>query len=361
MYPKTADFFCFRLSQAPRRRPLPLLEQRPTLIQLMSKHPIHLGIIGCGSIAKAHVNAAKENGFAITCVSDISEQAITAFLEQHLPEARGFTNAEELLDQGAVDAVIICTPPCSHTDVAIAALQRGIHVFCEKPLAANVKECRRIEAAANASNATLMMAFRHRFTAAQQAIKARLDTGELGRVILFQNVFGGPARQMKDRWFSRFAISGGGTLMDTSIHSIDLFRHYCGEIATFSGERDRAFEGTDVEDSSVLSLRSESGALGIIAASWNYGVGRADMEIITENGRIVYDYMKPTVYHIYRPGQPAPESISVKATGGFTEQLAHFVESTRCGTAPLTGIQDGLRAVEIVEGVYQQRPLKVTA
>ncbi len=323
----------------------------------MTQKPIQLGIIGCGGIAKAHVNAAKENGYAITCVSDISPDAMAAFIGQNIPDARGFASAEALLDEGGVDAIIICTPPRSHADVAIAALQRGIHVFCEKPLAASVDECRRIAAAVEASSARLMMAFRHRFTAAQQAIKARLDVGDLGRIILFQNVFGGPARQMKDLWFSRFAISGGGTLMDTSIHSIDLFRHYCGEVATFSGERDRAFEGTDVEDSSVLSLRSENGALGIIAASWNYGTGRADMEILTDKVRVVYDYAKPTVYRIYRLGEPEPECVEVKATGGFTEQLAHFVESIQNGTEPLTGIRDGIRAVEIVETVYQQRPL----
>lgn len=317
---------------------------------------IKLGIIGCGGIATAHLKAARENNLPIISVSDISQAAVDRFLAE-IPGAKGFTSYTEMLDQGDLTAIILSTPPRSHAEVAIAALERGIHVLCEKPLAADLAEAHLIEEAVTRSGACLMMAFRHRFTAAQQSIKAFLETGELGRIVLFQNVFGGPARGMTERWFSKYAISGGGTLMDTSIHSIDLFRHYCGEVISFSGELDRAFEGTDVEDSAVLTLRSESGALGIVASSWNYGVGVADLRIIGEKGSIVYDYTQPTVYQITRAGQAEAERVDVQSTGGFTEQMAHFAESIRCGTPPLTGVCDGRRAVEIITEVYRQRPL----
>lgn len=320
----------------------------------MNTCPIKLGIIGCGGIARAHLAAARKNAFSITCVSDISSQAVEAFLA-NIPDARGFTSFTEMLDNGDMDAVIICTPPHSHAEVAITALERGIHVLCEKPLAATREEATAIETAADASKAILMTAFRHRFIPAHRAIKALLEGGELGRIILFQNVFGGPARQMKDLWFSKFAISGGGTLMDTSIHGIDLFRHYCGEVATFGGELDRAFEGTDVEDSAVLSLRAENGALGIIASSWNYGAGVADMRIITENGSVFFNYAEPTLVRITRLGRPEPEIMTVERTDGNAEQLAHFVDAILTATTPMTNARDGRRAVEIVEGVYQQR------
>ncbi len=318
--------------------------------------PFTLGIIGCGGIAQAHLAAAKENNASIIAISDISPDTLNAFLEK-VPGASAFSSYTELLDHGGMNAVVICTPPDSHAEVAIAALQRGIHVLCEKPLAATVSDSKAIEEAANASGTKFMMAFRHRFTAAHHAIKAFLDTGELGRVVLFQNVFGGPAQYMKDRWFSKRALSGGGTLMDTSIHSIDLFRHYCGEIASFSGEIDKVFEGTDVEDSSVLSLRSENGALGIIASSWNFGAGVADIRIITEKGSVLYNYGTPTIYRITRLGVADVEEVAVKSTGGFSEQMAHFMETVQNDTTPLTTVKDGRRAVEIVEGIYQQRPL----
>jgi len=313
-------------------------------------------MIGCGTIAGSHLSAARNNGLPVTAACDVSPQALGAFLND-VPEARGFASAAELLEQGGVDAVVIGTPPCHHAETAVAALERGIHVLCEKPLAISVEQARAVEKAAAASQAVFMMAFRHRFTAAQQAIKAVLDSGQLGRIILFENVFGGPMRQMAGRWFARRAISGGGALIDTSIHSIDLFRHYCGEIASFGGEWDRAFEGTDVEDSAVLSLRAENGALGIVASSWNFGTGVAGMRILAEKGSVTYDYQKPKVYHLMRAGETTPEAIEVEATRGVDEQLAHFVRTIAEGIEPCPGVRDGRRAVEIVEAVYRQRPL----
>ena len=157
-----------------------------------------------------------------------------------------------LLDSGLVDVVSICTPPVAHEEPAVMALERGIHVMLEKPMAHTVESGRRILEAAEKSGAVLTIGFRHRFLPAIQKLRELVQDGTLGPVVLYQNAFTGPAFQMKDRWFSKKAISGGGTLMDTSIHSVDIFRFIVGEIAEQRALTAHHLEGTDVEDASML-------------------------------------------------------------------------------------------------------------
>ncbi len=315
-----------------------------------------IGIIGCGSIAEAHLAAYQANAAAIVAVSDIDPDRAAAFAAK-AGGATPYSDYLALLDSGKVNAVSICTPPHLHREIAIAALERGIHIQCEKPLAGTLEDSRAIVEAARDSRSLFQIAFRHRFLPAHRKIVSLLQGGELGRVIFFENIFGGPAQYMAGRWFSQRAIAGGGALMDTAIHAVDLFRFYCGEIASVSGRVDRAFEGTDVEDSGAVLLRAESGAIGVLLASWNIGTGQAKVSVHTDRAHLLYEYANPTRILLKRHGATEPEVIEVEASGGFTEQTAHFLESIAAGREPSPGLNDGLRAVEVIDEIYTRHPL----
>lgn len=311
-----------------------------------------IGIIGCGTIAAAHLSAYQASSAQVSAVSDISQERAEA-LATKIGTAAAYTDYLELLDSGKVNAVSICTPPHLHREIAIAALERGIHVLCEKPLAGTLEDSRAIVDAASASQACFQIAFRHRFLPAHQKMSALLASSELGKIVFFENIFGGPAQSISEKWFARRAISGGGVLMDTAIHGIDLFRFYCGEITDVSGHVDHVFTGTDVEDSAALVLKAESGAIGILQSSWNLAVWQAKVTVHTDHAALFYDYADPKRIKLRRRGAQESEWLEVEASGGFAEQTAHFLASIAAGTTPSPGVGDGLRAVEIIDGIYQ--------
>jgi predicted dehydrogenase len=316
------------------------------------EQPLKIGIIGCGQVAESHLRGYQQNQILDFAFADVSPERAKAFAAK-VTGASAFDSYTQLLEESGVQAISICTPPGIHREIAVAALNRGIHVLCEKPLAGTLEDCVAIEEAAQRSNAAFMMAFRHRFLPAHQTIKGLLQKdNSLGKIVLFQNIFGGPATDFKDKWFCNRAIAGGGVLLDTSIHGLDLFRFYCGEIQTSSGQARRTFCGTDVEDTGTLSVRAQSGALGLIASSWNIGTWIATVEIHTENARVIYDYNFPEEIVVKRKGVATDEKLAVTASDGFTEQIHHFLGSIKARTAPTPAAFDGRRSVEVITGVY---------
>jgi len=311
---------------------------------------MRIGIIGCGGIAKAHAGAYKENNTAICAVTDVCKEAAEAMVKE--TGAQVFADYKSLLDSGKVDAVSICTPPVSHEEVAVYALSKGVHVLLEKPQAHSVESAKRINEAAAKSKAILMMAFRHRFIPANAKMKEMIDAGKIGKVVFFHNTFCGPAFHMKDKWFTKKAISGGGCMLDTSSHSVDLFRFLVGEIAEQKAVMFKHFENTDVEDAAILSVKAENGAIGAFTSTFVAGDGIAYIDIVGQDGRLYFDYLKADELKYKKRGDKDWEVIKVATGWGFNEQTAHFLKAA-AGTEKLAiTAHDGFRDIEVIQANY---------
>jgi predicted dehydrogenase len=310
------------------------------------------GIIGCGGIARSHVKGFQANGVEVTALMDVSEQAL-ASMAADIAGAKCFDGYKALLDSGLVDLISICTPPVAHEEPAVLALARNIHVLLEKPLAHSVASARRIVAAAERSEALLMTAFRHRYLPALIKMREIIEAGEIGTAVYCHNTFCGPAFAMVDKWFSKHAIAGGGTLMDTSIHSVDIFRFLFGEVVEQSAVMHRHLEGTDVEDASILTLKSQNGVIGALTASWVAADGVAGIDVMGQEGRVVYDYDRPDQIKLRR-GKGEWEIVPVEASDGFDKEIAHLLRAIQGQeTLSCTG-EDGLKAVEIIQSTYME-------
>lgn len=309
------------------------------------------GIIGTGGIAKSHADAYRKSNVQITALMDSNREAADA-MAATIDGARVFDSYQSLLDSGLVDMVSICTPPVAHEGPAVYALERGIHVLLEKPMAHDVASAKRIAAAAEASRAKLTIGFRHRCLPAVLKLRQVINEGTIGPIVFFHNTFCGPAFNMKDRWFSKKAIAGGGTLMDTSVHSIDLFRYLVGEVVEQKAVMARHLEGIDVEDASILIVKADNGAIGSLTASWVAGDGQAYIDITGEKGRVLYDYMKAAEVRLKRLGEKEWETIAVEPSAGFAEEVGIFLAAIRGEGELLCTAFDGLRAVEIIEANY---------
>ncbi|MDD5483637.1 MAG: Gfo/Idh/MocA family oxidoreductase [Kiritimatiellae bacterium] len=312
---------------------------------------MQFGVVGCGAIAKAHIEAFKEHDAQCAGVADNNPEAAKKFAAE-LGGARICKDYRELVDAVKPDLISICTPPVAHEETAVYALQQGVHVLCEKPLAYDIQAARRVRDAAEKSRALLMPAFRHRFMYANIMLRDIAASGEIGDIVLFNNIFCGPSFAMETKWFTKKAVAGGGCLLDTNSHSVDLFRFIVGEIAEQRALMHRHFKTTDVEDAGVLVVKSDKGALGVMASSFVAGSGSAFIEITGTKGKMRYDYTDREKVLVRLAGDKDWTARPVKQSNGFAEEISHFLGAIEGKHKLSCTVVDGVRVMEVICGVY---------
>ena len=316
----------------------------------MSDTKTRIGVIGTGGISYCHLGAyAADERVRLVGMADVdldrAHRAASEFA------ARAYGDYVEMLDAERPDAVSICTPPLAHKAPALEAIKRRINVFCEKPLAYSAADAREMVEAARERGALLMTAFCHRFHEPVVKAKALLARGRLGRVLMYRNRFGGRI-PMEGRWFGEKAVAGGGALLDTSIHSVDLFRFLVGEVAEVSALTDTLAQRVDVEDSAAVLLRSRDGAIGVIEASWSTPFGVNSIEIYGERGAAIVDYDQNRLR--YRAeGMKRWRAVKPKGPDRFTLEVRHLVDCVRGESQPQITGEDGLKAQLIIEAAYR--------
>lgn len=310
-------------------------------------------IVGCGWVGAAHAGGyqAIENceiaGFQDSITTE-SRKLATKY------GGESYETLEELLNESGADIVSVCTPPDMHHHVIQVAIESGINnIVCEKPLANKMGAARSISDLVSRNQSKFMLAFCHRFIEPVQKIKKLLDQGELGRPIMLRNEFSTYFEGVWNRWFSRKEVSGGGCMMDTSSHSIDLFRHLCGEVESVSARISTGLPELDVEDTSCLLLQSINGCIGILEASWNTKAGNAELEVIGTEGRAHYQYwgdlrVKTKGNHEWKK-IPIERNINYR----FEDELRHFIKVIDGQANEYPGVKDGLKSVEIINAAYQ--------
>ncbi|HEU0165359.1 MAG TPA: Gfo/Idh/MocA family oxidoreductase, partial [Thermomicrobiales bacterium] len=225
-----------------------------------------VGIVGLGGIGRTHIAAWIANGITPVAFAD----TVPAALEQATTTYGGtaYADAKDLIASGTVDIVSICTPPAFHAEIAIAAVEAGVATICEKPLAANLADAKRVADAVARTGTLFTVGFCHRFQPEVEKLKAMIEGGELGQIRSFRNRFAAHLKNAEQTWFANPAISGGGALIDTSVHSIDLFRYLIGDPvqvqALMSTTANDLGPALPVEDTAILSLATADGTLGVI-------------------------------------------------------------------------------------------------
>ena len=196
-----------------------------------------------------------------------------------------------------------------------------------------------------------MTAFCHRFHPPILFAKELIDNDDLGRIIMFRSRFSGNITGIDEQWFADPDVSGGGALLDTAIHSIDLFRYLVEEVASATGRIATVNPKLRVEDCAAVVLQGVSGALGVVETSWSTPGGRNVLELYGTAGTCVVDYDSAHVR--YKTAEMAVwDTREIPGPDRFQRELLNFSDAVR-GLQPLmaTGT-DGLRANEIVEQIY---------
>jgi predicted dehydrogenase len=236
-----------------------------------------IGFLGTGWIGRHRMAAMRDTGaIAVAAIVDPSEECARE-AQAIAPDAVILPTYEALLDAG-LDGVVIATPSALHAQQAILALERGLAVFCQKPLGRSGAEVARVIAAAEAADRLLGVDFSYRHTAAAQALADLVRSGKLGEIfaadLTFHNAYG-PDKP----WFYDKAQAGGGCMMDLGVHLADLVLWLTGFPAVEDVSA-RMFAGgqpvwaQDVEDYALASFTLANGAAVRLACSWRLNAGQ---------------------------------------------------------------------------------------
>jgi len=231
---------------------------------------VRWGVIGSGGIARRRTipeGLVKAAGGKLVAVCDVNRQANQEVAEQFGVAA--CAGEEELLARKDIDAVYIATPAHVHARQAMAAAQAGKHVLCEKPLGVTVAEAEAVVAAFRKAGVTLAVDFMMRFHAYHRAAKRMIDEGTLGRMVLGRAQLSCWYPPIPGAWRQDPATGGGGSLIDMGGHCIDLLEVFLGRARRVSCRTGNLVQPYKSEDTAVVLLEFESGALGTLDACFN--------------------------------------------------------------------------------------------
>lgn len=324
-------------------------------------------IVGCGAIARnRHIPSLLAcPGASLYGFYSATYENAARLADQY--RAKVFRTLADVLSDPAVDAIVVCTPTRTHCDITVKALEAGKHVLCEKPMAANALEARRMAEAAARTGKKLMISHNQRLYKPHVMAKELLDHQALGRILTFRTSLGtrGPEYYSVDRslnnWYFRKEQAGRGVLSDVGCHRIDLMIHFFGEIdqvmactATLDKRKpDGSF--IDLDDNAFVIMKFKNGIMGTLATSWTSYSGNDRMTQIfgTEGVMTLYAGTDPLLIETRRGEKirydlgetPAQDVIVV------TDIVSRFIACIENDTEPFVSGREGLSVIEALDAM----------
>jgi len=263
--------------------------------------PLRIGLIGCGFIGRFHSRALRglirrglvDAEYAAVC--DTSEERARSFAD--IAEVRTVTtNATKVIDSPDIDAVYICVPTAGHKELVLRAAQRGKHIFCEKPLATNLTDVEQMVAAVSAARVGAGVGLILRHSPVYTVLKSLTEDSRLGRlmaIVMRDDQFFPVQGHYQSEWRNDYRQVGSGTLLEHSIHDVDVLRWLGGEVRAVRGAV-RNFAGHErVEDLAIADLEFAQGGRATLVSVWHNVLGRPSarrLELFFENGLFATDH-----------------------------------------------------------------------
>ncbi|MCX7625135.1 MAG: Gfo/Idh/MocA family oxidoreductase [Candidatus Sumerlaeaceae bacterium] len=342
---------------------------------------LRIGIIGCGGIAGEHARGYLScPGVEIVACADIAiERAQRFAAEYNVP--RVYNDYRTMLAHEKLDAVSVCTPNYAHCEPTIAALEAGIHVLCEKPMAINVAEAERMVEAAQRTKKMLTIGHHFRFMPFIRFIKRRIDEGLLG------DIYFGRSHALRRRGipgWGEFHIrdkSGGGPLIDIGVHALDCILWLMGSpqpvtvsgktytmfgnrVTFFSAWGDYKRDEFDVEDFAAGFVRFSNGATLVLAASWAAHIEEQEdfsQLVLGDRGGVMLRPFGPSAG--VRIQSSREEALLDVLPSGFPEkhphqeEIRHWVACLRGEAEVLVKPEECLNVQRIIDGIYRSSEL----
>jgi len=270
---------------------------------------VKMAVIGLGIMGKAHVKdiTTLENT-ELVAVCDVDRARADQFAAE--TNTSPYYDYHDLLNHTGLEAVLVATPHYDHTPISIDALRKGIHVLVEKPIAVHVKAARSMfaahqEARKQYPNLIFAAIFMQRTYGYWRTIKTLIDDGELGRLVrttwLITDWFRTQSYYDNGGWRATWKGEGGGVLLNQCPHNLDLYQWLVGMPKRVTGfAKLGKYHNIEVEDEVTAFFEHENGMVGHFITTTAESPGTNRLEIVGENGKLVYENQKLTFYRNQR-------------------------------------------------------------
>ena len=313
-------------------------------------------IVGVGSIGKRHLGILMDMGMKDIVVCDNQKTRLEE-VQNVYPELRGSEDYAETIKEG-FDVVFICTPPHLHTDIMAKAVDKGCHVFCEKPLAMELKGFDEIERKAGEKDLVIMVGYVYRFCKPIQKIKEILDSKILGKIYSARTIISlylpdwHPWEDYRDFFLSHKDL-GGGALLEES-HATDYIKWMMGDVkSVFCINKKLSDLEMDAEDMTIINLEFENESIGAIQIDLLGRVLRKEAEFIGEKGTVIWDDERGLV-RLFAAARGEWEEFELSFTpDAYIEQLNHFFECIKNRKEPIIPLSDGIETLRICVAAFK--------
>ncbi|MCL2834823.1 MAG: Gfo/Idh/MocA family oxidoreductase [Treponema sp.] len=329
---------------------------------------VNIGLAGCGFYGKGLLRFfGRMPEYNVTAIAEpyknFYEEGVKNFLENasvhqsnaQIKKPAYYASAQEMIDRAGIEAVLLATPNYQHTAQCVQAMEKGLAVYVEKPVACTVGECRQIAALQKRTNAKLMVGMQQRYSEKSIQTKKIIDEGIIGKpVLLWYREFRMPFLPGADRWRLSNKNSGG-SIVEKNVHQLDIFNWYTGAnpaAVMAMGGSDVIYGDIGLLDNAVMIVEYDSGAKGTIGMSL-FSAGsdsNTDFYIAGERGVLRHEGDRI----IITPNTGENKTITYETKQQFADighggteygALRAFYDYVTEGKPPLTGINEGLLSV----------------
>jgi len=338
---------------------------------------LRLGLIGCGFVAALHsrsIKALVDAGLvdaAVAATCDLDRSRAESFARAHGAAAEATDDVGEVL--AAVDAVYVCTPTASHRGLVEAAAGAGVAVFCEKPLATTLADAEAMAASVGSAGVAAQVGLVLRTSPSYGRLVDVVRSGDLGRplAVVFRDDQYFPTQgQYASSWRGDVAVAGGGTLLEHSIHDLDVLRWLLGDVTSVSARTANFAGHPGVEDVAAATLTFAGGTTASLVSVWHQILSRPSgryLEVICERGMAVADseYVgplrlltddPPVAITCHPPawveGLPVAERWRA-AVAAYAPQSRDFLDAVVAGRPPEPGFGVAVAAHRVADAIYR--------
>jgi len=320
-----------------------------------------IGVIGCGNIAQKHMLGYRSIKGVELIVYDVNADFAKKLAEQF--DCRWERHLENILGDGAVIAIDICTPTPSHESLVLMAIQAGKHVFFEKPLTDNLESAQRLQQAAATAKLILMGGFLYRFHPAYELVKQVLEEKIIGQPYLAHFRLGGRGSH---RLWKHQKAQGGGAINEMLVHMLDLALWYFGKMTIMGATQatvlpQREVQGqlsqVDAEDYVQVQLKSANGVRIVCQADLITPSYMNHVEVMGTEGSLITSILDhlPTVVFCKRPRgiyQQGNNFFNFPKTNLFERELQYFIQCIQDGEQPqINPLEDSLELMRLMEDI----------
>ena len=326
---------------------------------------VRIGFLGAGLIATYHGKSLRRSGadHVIAAVHDVDSERTVAFAQAS--GAAPMASEEAVLD--AVDAVYVCTWTSEHPRLVAAAAEWGLPVFCEKPLATTLADAQAMTEAVTAAGVVNQVGLVLRSSPAFLELKHQIEDPRSGRVqavVLRDDQFLPVQGMYGSTWRADPARAGAGTMLEHSIHDVDILEWLLGPVASVSARSSTFHDNPGIEDTVAATMEVAGGAQVSLTSVWHQLLERPSLrrvEVICEHAFLTleHDVLGPVTWTRPREqgaleGAELFSAVAARHDGHQPNQDRGFVEAVASGEpGPHPDFRTALRAHQVVDAIYR--------